>query len=172
MQNKLKLWLSKKSNIFTLILLAFVIWRQAPTFMNNQGVKGKVLQTSNYAILNANLSGDVPFPPKDSKAIAIFWATWCGPCKVEMNRLQKSVESGKIPQEKIYAINPFEPKETSRKFLIENKYPFTFIDATDVSSALNIEVTPTTIFIDKGVVTSAGSGMSLLGIWRAEFFLN
>lgn len=172
MQNKIKIWLSKKSNLFTLFVLAFVIWRQAPILLSNSHNKGKVLETKSYQILNADKTSlTTEFPPKEGKAIAIFWATWCGPCKIEMERLQKSVQEGNIDKNKIFAINPFENAEVSKKFLVENRYPFTFVEAPDVSKLLNVEVTPTTIFVENGSVSSASSGMSLIGIWRAEFFL-
>ena len=136
--------------------------------MNSLETQGTVLETKSYLVISPTKTSQVEFPPKDSRALAIFWATWCGPCKVEMQRLKSS----SIDQSKIFAINPFEDAETSRKFLETNDYKFTFIDAPDVTQKLKIELTPTTLFIDKGEITSMSTGMSLIGIWKAQWFLN
>ena len=53
-----------------------------------------------------------------------------------------------------------------------NLFGFTFIDAPDAAQALKIEVTPTTVFFDKGEIKSMSTGMSVVGIWKAERFLN
>ena len=137
--------------------------------MKNEGV---VLSSESYEVLNKNIGKDsISFPSSNSNSIAIFWATWCGPCKIEMNRLKASVENGKIPAGAIIAINPFESKEVSQKFLATNPYPFTFVDAPLVSQKLNISATPTTVYFENEKISSISSGMSLFGIWRAEFFL-
>lgn len=168
----MKKWFSKKSNLFTLILFIFVLIQKAPLLFENMKNEGVVLSSETYEVLNKNIGKDaINFPSPNSKSIAIFWATWCGPCKIEMNRLKSSVENGKIPAGAIIAINPFETKEESRKFIATNAYPFTFIDAPNISQKLNIHATPTTAFFENGKIISISSGMSLFGIWRAEYFL-
>lgn len=167
----MKKWFTK-SNGLTFVILAFVAYMQAPTIINNLNYEGTSLTSSDYKVISSNdLAGIVEFPPKKIKAMAIFWASWCGPCKIEMQRLKSSVESGKIPKEFIFAINPFETRPIISKFLAEHDYPFTFIDAQEVSIKLNISSTPTTLFLDNGVITSMNTGMSLFGIWKAEFIL-
>lgn len=159
-----------KNKIFTTILLIFVAWRLVPTFIANLSFDGTKIPGGNYRIISSGPDiSDIHFPPK--KAIAIFWATWCGPCKLEMQRLGSSVQNGKIKQNQIFAINPFEAKQAVEKFLAENQYPFTFIDAPEVTKTLKVELTPTTVFISDGVVSSMSSGLSLIGIWKAELFL-
>ena len=161
-----------KSNIFTLLLVLFVIWRQAPLFMSNAQMEGTSLPSQMYPVVSSTAgSTEVEFPPKGSKAITIFWATWCGPCKIEMQRLQSSIQDKNISGSQIFAINPFEPTPVVKKFLAQNKYDFTFIDASDVSNKLQVAVTPTTLFIENNIITKMSSGMSLIGIWRAEWFL-
>ena len=103
--------------------------------------------------------------------MAIFWATWCAPCKLEMERLQKSVEERKISEGKIFAINPFESKDISSVFIRKNKYPFVFIEAQDVAERINIMATPTTLLLEDQKIHSMSSGLSIIGIWKAESFL-
>jgi cytochrome c biogenesis protein CcmG, thiol:disulfide interchange protein DsbE len=158
----LKKWLNL-NNGFTALVVIMVIYLQLPTVMNNIKTEGKKIPSATY--LNLVTGTEVIFPPKGSTALAVYWATWCGPCKIEMNRLRESVSKGKIPREKIFAINPFEDKKTVQNFLRESDYPFTFIDAPGV---LTIEKTPTTLFIENEEITSVSTGLSLIGIWRAE----
>lgn len=166
----MKKWLSV-SNIFTLVVVTIVVILQAPSFFNNIRQAGTILPGQQYEVIGSNTSASVHFPPKDSRGIAIFWATWCGPCKVEMARLKSSVENGNIPREKIFAVNLFEDQQVIKKFLAQNSYPFTFISAPEVAKQINVKATPTTLFLDNGMITSMSSGMSLIGIWKAEFFL-
>lgn len=136
-------------------------------------MKGLEIESKIYSIfLHPKKVSALIFPPENQKVLAIFWASWCGPCKIEMNRLKQSVLNGKIANDKIYAINPFEGFSEIEKFLSKNDYPFIFMNSPDLSRRLNIQVTPSTLFIENNRVSSMESGMSLIGIWRAELFLN
>jgi len=165
-------WASK-SNLITLFILALAIYMQAPTILKNFQTEGTKLETEEYNKISAKgLGGKVLFPPQNRNSMTIFWASWCAPCKLEMQRLKSSVENGKIPEELIFAINPFETTATVISFLSKNDFPFTFISAPDVSQKLNISSTPTTLFIEKNEIISMKSGLSFVGIWRAEYFLD
>lgn len=166
----MKSWLSKKSNLLYILIVAFVVIQQVPVLKNNFSKQNEVISPREVSVLNEK-DGTIVFPPRNSRAITIFWASWCGPCKIEMARLKESVESDAIPKELIFAVNPFETDIEARKFLRENNYPFTFIEASTLATELGIKVTPTTLFIDKGMITKMSSGMSLWGIWEAELYL-
>ena len=168
----MKKWLSSKSNILTLLIVAFVIWRQAPLFLSNFEASGVKLVPKSYAVINPGPEmAQIQYPPAKN-SVTIFWATWCGPCKVEMDRLQSSVAGGKIPKEQIFAINPFESPAIVRKFLKESKFDFTFIDAPAIVEQLKIQVTPTTLLMKGDSISSMSSGMSIIGIWKAEWMIN
>lgn len=161
-----------KNNLFILIIGAFVLWKQAPLYFNNTQKEGLQTSPQSYSVITVEgVEKDILFPPTQQKVIALFWATWCGPCKIEMKRLQASVKAGKIAQGQIFAINPFEARTEITAFLKNNNYSFTFIEAQQLAKDLNITVTPTTLFFDKGKVVSMSSGLSITGIWGAETFL-
>lgn len=167
----MKKWLTKKSNILTLFIVAFVLWRQFPNVVRNLKMEGQKLTPQSYKVIAPGPLRQVTFPPVQN-SIAIFWATWCGPCKVEMERLQSSVANGKISQDRIFAINPFESVAEVKKFLSKNTYHFTFIDGPGISRDLQIHLTPTTLFMKGDEISSMSSGMSLIGIWKAEWFVS
>lgn len=137
--------------------------------MNNFDSHGKVIPVDSYQIIEQQKTQI--FPPEKQKVAAFFWATWCGPCKIEMARLQKSIEDKKIDASKIIAINPFESPEEVASFIKNHKYDFTFIHAPEVSAKLNITATPTIALIEKGKVVTQSTGLSIIGIWTVENFL-
>jgi cytochrome c biogenesis protein CcmG/thiol:disulfide interchange protein DsbE len=169
----MKDFLKNKSNLFTLLVVVFVLWRQIPQVIKSFEAEGVKLESKTYSVISSTGElKEVIFPPLNKRALTIFWATWCGPCKIEMDRLQTSIKEGKISGSKIIAINPFEDRPDIKKFLSRHNYNFTFIDAPEVAKILNVEVTPTTVFFDKGKITSHSTGMSITGIWKAENFLD
>ncbi len=119
--------------------------------------------------INLTNSQEVLFPPSSGPALVIFWATWCAPCKLEMNRLKNSVESGAIPKERLFAISLFEDQNVVKDFIKKNSYPFTFLLPSSSDQILNIKATPTTVMIIDAKINSISQGMSLIGIWWAEY---
>lgn len=169
----MKEWFSKKSNLLTLSILIIVLILKAPLWLRNAEKEGTSIEPQSYAVLGTSSSDpSITFPDLKKRSLVIFWASWCGPCKVEMARLKKSVESGNISRDKIFAVNPFEGTFEIEKFMAENKYPFIFIEAPNLGNKLQIEATPTTLFLDGNRIHTLSTGLSLIGIWRAEIFLS
>jgi cytochrome c biogenesis protein CcmG, thiol:disulfide interchange protein DsbE len=165
----MKHWFSKKTNILFLLVMGFVLFQWIPVIQNNLKHKNLILDSTELKVYGAGET--VFFPPEDKRVIAFFWASWCGPCKIEMERLKLSVNSGSIPRERIFGINLYESPEVVESFLKKNDYPFTFIESPRSANQLEVRVTPTTMLIDKGKIVSMSSGMSIWGIWWAEYFL-
>lgn len=168
----MKKWFSKKSNILFVAILLIAMYQQWPVLKNNFTQEDKHLSPRQVKILGDKEDLSLTFPLSDKRILTIFWASWCAPCKLEMARLKKSVESGLISDQSIYALNPFESDIESLKFIKTNNYPFTFLGKSSIASELGISATPTTIFIDKGLITRMSTGLSILGIWRAEKYLS
>lgn len=164
-------WLTRKGNLFYLLILAFVLFKQVPVLKNNFSQQNTTIAPREVPVVNTGENKTIVYPPKGSRAITIFWASWCGPCKIEMSRLKESVASGAIPKDSLFAINPFETDKEIQEFIKVSDYPFTFLKAPQLAQELGISVTPTTLFIDEGKITKMSSGMSIWGIWEAELFL-
>ena len=157
------------TNSISAILVGFIIFKQVPAVWNNFEKEGSSLSTKEY--VDSRTNEKTIFPRKDQRAIGIFWATWCGPCKIEMDRLHKSVVQGKLNASQIYAINAFESQDDISRFIRKSQYSFNFISSPYATRQLAVKSTPTTIFLDGESVTSISSGLSLVGIWRAEQYL-
>lgn len=159
-----------KSNILTAAIFAVVLFLQAPTWFANSGVEKK--HVYNFKLKNIETNQEI-IVDKSQNYIFFFWATWCAPCKLEMERYRTSIKDKKIPKGNFWAINPFEPVHVIKKFLKQNPYPFTFIDdGNEISRALEVRATPTATFIEKGRVLRQSTGISLIGIYRAEWFFD
>lgn len=86
------------------------------------------------------------------KAVLLnFWATWCGPCRVEMPHLEKLYHEYKNKDVAFLTISGEEP-ETIREFLQRNKYSFgSLVDDTGrVSSTYGVSGIPQTLLIGRG----------------------
>lgn len=83
-----------------------------------------------------------------------FWATWCGPCRVEMPDMEKlqQVMGDRIL---IVGIDIRESLSTMQNFLRDRGFTWTFVlDSNgDVAKEYEVAAIPTSIFIDaKGVI--------------------
>ena len=159
------------SNLIFLVAILYAAYSMIPVMRNNFSQEGETIDPQDYQTINADGTIQTLRFPANDRSIAIFWATWCAPCKLEMARLKTSVVQGKIPLKAIVAINPFESPEAVRTFLKKESYPFTFLEDRGVSRVLNVNTTPTTLFLEKNKIVSLSSGLSFFGIWNAERFL-
>lgn len=157
------------SNIFVVILLVYVGINQYRSYTNNSKYEGKKLKVGQ--VFNYLDETQFTFPPKEQKAITIFWSSTCAPCMLEMARLESSVKDGSIPTSKIFAINMWENDKVIKKFIKKKNHPFTFIKAPDLSNQLQVMATPSILFINNGIIEKFKSGLSLIGIWQAESFV-
>ncbi|MBC8550722.1 MAG: TlpA family protein disulfide reductase [Candidatus Brocadiales bacterium] len=80
-----------------------------------------------------------------------FWATWCGPCRLEMPSMQKLYDEFKDDGLEIVAVNLGERQKTVVKYLEENKLTFpVLLDETNmVAGIYGARSIPTTYIIDR-----------------------
>jgi len=62
-------------------------------------------------------------PPPNEKSVLIFWASWCGPCSVELGRINSAISKGEISTQHIYAVNMGEERAVIER-TIREKIPF------------------------------------------------
>lgn len=156
-----------KSYGLIIVVLSYVIINQRKVIINNFSAEGQTI--SPIKVTDYQSEQTTFFPNPNENYVVIFWATWCTPCKIEMKRLKASVENNKIPKTNLIAINAFEDSAIIKKFLTKEPYPFTFVnDHSSLSRLLKVRGTPTIALIEKGKLISLSTGMSFIGIFRAE----
>jgi len=80
-----------------------------------------------------------------------FWATWCGPCRVEMPAMQKLHTRFKDQNFAMVTINLQEPARKVREFVDRYKLTFTVLldSQGETGSRFGIRALPTTFILDK-----------------------
>ena len=106
-----------------------------------------------------------------------FWATWCGPCRIEMPFLQEVSEDREWAERGlvILAVNLGEPASTVRKFMESNRLSFTVLLDSEgkVEMLYNAAVIPITYFIDNdGIIRGIKRGAFMERSDIDRFLLN
>lgn len=83
-----------------------------------------------------------------------FWATWCGPCRIELPEFEEAYKKyeGKIEFLMVNLTDGYEETEESvKKFVQQNNYQFPLYFDTEFSAtnAYNLYSIPQTLLIDK-----------------------
>lgn len=87
---------------------------------------------------------------QDQVILINFWASWCGPCVVEMPVLQDRFEKFKT-ELIVLAVNAGEDTETAKQFVTDNNLNFpVLLDSNGmVQKTYRVRGLPTTFIIDK-----------------------
>ena len=105
------------------------------------------------------------------KAVLLnFWASWCGPCRIEMPFFQEIYEKWTTTELVLLAVNLQEDPAKVREFVESGGYSFPILLTTgnEVPLAYNIRGIPATFFIDAdGVIRDIKVG-AFLGIGDIE----
>ncbi|WHZ57391.1 TlpA family protein disulfide reductase [Metabacillus hrfriensis] len=101
-------------------------------------------------------------PPYDQPIVLNFWASWCGPCKMEAPDLVKLAEKYK-GQVKIYAVNMTNQDSEEGAYMFAKDYGFSFPVLLDkkgeASTLFRVAAVPTTFFVDEnGEIVSVLTG--------------
>lgn len=86
-----------------------------------------------------------------------FWATWCGPCRIEMPRVQKLHRDFRAKGLTVYGVNVGEELTKVRPFLTKNGYTFPMLldRKRAVAEKYGVNGIPTLVIVDrKGSVHS------------------
>lgn len=88
-----------------------------------------------------------------------FWATWCGPCRLEMPLFQNAHETNEDLV--VLAVNSLEPPATVQPYVdaMGLTFPVVLDETGRYSLIYRVDALPTTIFVDRdGVVVRAHRG--------------
>ena len=132
--------------------------------MNAEIEEPAVIKSFDYNFKIKDLDGNV-VDFNDFKGKTIFlnvWATWCGPCRVEMPSIQKIYD--KIDGEKVVfimlAVDERKDFEKVVNFISEKEYTFpVYVPHEFLPDQLMVKIIPTTFVIDtKGKIATKETG--------------
>jgi thiol-disulfide isomerase/thioredoxin len=106
-------------------------------------------------------------PMRDLKGKVIFlnlWATWCGPCRVEMPSIQKLYDSVDKDKVVFVMLSLDQANQTAkiRQYVSEKQFSFpVYQPASSLPSLLRVKMIPSTFIIaPDGIVRTKKSGMA------------
>lgn len=163
-----------KARVFSFLffgLMIYFAYTKLPGLYHNFSLQSQSAPT----VTLAAVSGDsISFPKAGQKTILIFWATWCKPCKVEMDRLNKMMTQGLIGSDRLIAVNVGEDQKTVADFVNQQQYRFAVaLDSGRlVAEEYKVTGTPTIALIDEnGKISWLSTGVSPTLEFRVKRFL-
>lgn len=88
-----------------------------------------------------------------------FWATWCGPCRIEMPSMERLYRRLKARGFEIVAVNLQEDRKTVQGFVQEMglSFPVLLDESGRVGAAYGARSIPTTYIVDRRGIVVAGT---------------
>ncbi len=151
--------------------LAYLVLQRVPSWIEMYRSQGKQAPAS-VAVDFENKPVEIL---NSQKKVVIFWATWCGPCEIELSRINKMIQDRKIKPEQVIAISSRETAQEVQAAIQQRKYLFTnLLDPRGiVADEFQVQATPTLVLIDENnIVQWKTMGLSPSLEIRISRFLN
>jgi peroxiredoxin len=148
-------------------VIAFLLLKHAQTTLENFNKEGSHFPSAQLLSSNDNL---IPFPNSiEAPWVALFWSVTCGPCRVEMELIQKAIEAGYVSADRVYAIHIGGDKASVQEHMKSHGFTFQFlVDVRgELAQMLDVGLTPTTFLVNKdGTIRWASSGLGVTHVFR------
>lgn len=133
--------------VLALLALGDVLDRGGSLFLSSRGTETVDLSAELFSLEGRPVAVD---EYKGSVVFLNFWATWCGPCRMEMPSMANLYKHYSDKGLVMLAVSDEEP-ETVRTFLERDPYPFPVLLDTErtLFSRFRVSALPTTMVIDR-----------------------
>lgn len=159
--------------VIYIVAFAMLISIQAPQWIKNYREQGQQILSMEVTALDGQTTW--VFDKAGKRRLVVFWATWCGPCSIELSRIQSAIEGGDFTADRVIAISLGEELETVKSAVKERGYTFpVFVDEAMLTARqLSVSVTPTVALVEPdNLIYWKSSGISAGLIMRAKSFFN
>lgn len=158
-------------NTLFFAIAVYALYLRAPTILTH--FKHQDQKAADFGLKTLN-GEDFILSQQSKKMVLVFWATWCGPCEVELKRINGMIAEKKILPSDVIAIASQEDEKLVREKVMKEKYLFDVgIDADgSVAKKYEVSATPTIVFIDdKQIINWMTAGISPTLQYRISSFL-
>ena len=163
MKRNVKRYLELSINAALVCFLLFTVGRYFSTYLDARQYVGKQLQLDGLSHVSAEPGSETKTDLQSHTAF-IFFATWCGPCLVELGRVNSAVQDGELDPSRIAAISIDDSEAEVIDYLAESKLPIpTYFDNSRIASrSIGLRSTPTIVYLDaEQNIADISSGLSL-----------
>jgi len=164
-----------KKNFFNTIFFIFAtyaIYLKMPSILTNFKHQDKKSNDFTVKLINGE---NYNLHTQSKKVVIVFWATWCGPCEIELKRINQMVKDKKIQPTDVLAISSNEEEAIVKEKAKRENYLFNVgVDTNgSIASLYQVSSTPTIVFIDeKQIINWMTAGISPTLEYRMNSFLN
>ncbi|MCX7978076.1 MAG: TlpA family protein disulfide reductase [Bdellovibrionaceae bacterium] len=162
--------ISRTFNTLIVLLFGLLIAQRLPLWLRMYQMEGQNAAASFH--IQDTSGRNFSIPPKE-KLMLVFWATWCGPCEVELARINKLIEKGHIAPHQVLAISSLESLETVSSFVERKKWKFSVAldENGEIAKSYGVQGTPTILLINSGgKIHWMTMGISPSLEWRVNSF--
>lgn len=133
---------------FLILTLVFII-----SFLSFQVKAQSVLPSVMVTTLDGKKINLADLGEKNKITLISFWATWCTPCKAELNNMLSLYPDWKKKDVEVVAISVDDQRNVAKvkSYVSSKKWPYTVLLDTnsDLKRALNFQSVPYTILVDR-----------------------
>lgn len=145
---KLKIPWKKLGDLLTWIMVIYLGLRLASSYWTDQKLAGEPAQSFSTPLISG---ASFDLAAQSRPLVLVFWATWCGPCDVELSRINQMIRDREIENQSVLAISVQEDAKIVSEAVRVRDYLFPVgLDLKGtIAESYQVSGTPTVLFLDR-----------------------